>query len=207
MRCSTDLSGLFSVVTTADPQRVRRQAQLEALLAVCMATLARSSAFFAILFALAALSGSPEVLADDESFEKRCHQEVVALHTMIEEWLAGKRRNTDEAFRRFSAAMADDFEIISPSGIRQDREAIVASFRRAHDARGNAFAITIKNIRTRLLAPPLAMLTYEEWQSVDGMITARLSSVLLRDDPVAPGGVAWVHLQETWLPGLSPASN
>jgi hypothetical protein len=141
------------------------------------------------------------------SFEQRCHNEVVALHVMIEEWLAGKRPDTDDAFRRFSEAMADDFEIIPPSGARLDRDAIVASFRCAHAARSRDFSLTIKNIRTRMLAPPLALVTYEEWQSEHGVTTARVSTVLLRDAPGSPAGIAWVHLHETWLPEMSTSQH
>ena len=144
--------------------------------------------------------------AEGSSFEKRCHDEVIVLHEVIEAWLAGTVPNTDEAYSRFSEAMARDFEIISPTGTRSDRDAIVSSLRGAHGARQASFSIEVRNIRTRLLTPPLALLTYEEWQFAEGKTTARLSSVLLRDDPSKPDGVAWVHLQETWLPGLSPDS-
>ena len=134
-------------------------------------------------------------------------QEVVELHDMIEAWLAGSIPNTDEAYQRFSDAMAGDFEIISPLGKRSDRDAIISLLRTAHGSREAPFSVAIKNLRTRLLSPPLALLTYEEWQYEKGKATARLSTVLLRDDPSRPGGVAWVHLQETWLPGLSPSAN
>ena len=145
-----------------------------------------------------------EAPSETTLFEKRSHAEVVRLHEMIEAWLAGSILDTDATYLRFSDAMAEDFEIISPSCSRSDRQAIVSSFRAAHGSRGPEFSVAIKNIRTRLLSPPLALLTYEEWQYEEGRATARFSTVLLRDEPSRPGGVAWVHLQETWLPGLSP---
>jgi hypothetical protein len=49
--------------------------------------------------------------------------------------------------------------------------------------------------------------TYEEWQTDrhgDGVETGRLSTVLFREAPDAPGGVAWLHVHETWLPGHGP---
>lgn len=142
--------------------------------------------------------------AQTMNFEQRCHQEVVALHETIEAWLAGALPDTDEAFARFSDAMADDFEIISPAGTRADRDAIIASLRAAHGVQRADFTISIRNVRTRLLAPPLALVTYEEWQSEGEQTTARFSSVLMREDAQKPGGVGWVHLQETWLPGSGP---
>ena len=164
------------------------------------------SAPLTAIVSLLLLSASALVAGENRDFEARCHEEVVALHDTIEGWLAGKLPQTEAAYERFSAAMADDFEIISPSGSRLDRDAIVASLRAAHGTQGATFEISVRNIRTRLLSPPLALLTYEEWQSDGSRTTARLSSVLLREDPGKPGAVAWVHLQETWLPGYSPST-
>ncbi|MEL7045800.1 MAG: hypothetical protein AAGL66_12375, partial [Pseudomonadota bacterium] len=97
-------------------------------------------------------------------FEQRSHQEVIALHEVIEGWLAGRIPNTDEAYARFSEAMAQDFEIVSPTGVLSDRSTIVSSLRGAHGSRQASFSIAVRNIKTRLLRPPLALLTYEEWQ-------------------------------------------
>ena len=146
------------------------------------------------------LGVSAGAMADMTEFERRCHEEVVALHVVIADWLAGRVSDSDDAYRRFSEAMAEDFEIISPAGTHTDRDGIVASLRGAHGVQQASFSIAIKNIRTRMLRPPLALLTYEEWQTEGDRTTARLSSVLLRDEPSAPGGVTWVHLHETWLP-------
>ena len=148
----------------------------------------------------AGLDISVRAMGDMSDFERRCHEEVVALHVVIADWLAGRVPSTDEAYRRFSDAMAEDFEIISPAGTHTDRDGIVASLRAAHGVQQASFSIAIKNIRTRMLRPPLALLTYEEWQTEGDRTTARLSSVLLRDEPSSPGGVTWVHLHETWLP-------
>lgn len=160
----------------------------------------RGSSITAFILLLA----SSIAMAQNPDFENRCHEEVVELHKVIEGWFAGTLPDTDSAFLEFSDAMADDFEIISPTGSRSDRNAIIGSLRTAYGVRESAFSIAIKNIRTRLLIPPLALLTYEEWQFENGHETARLSTVLLREDPGAPRGISWVHLQETWLPGKSP---
>lgn len=169
----------------------------------------RSIHAWLVAFAFLAHILSANALSASATFEDRCHQEVVRLHEMIEAWLAGSIPDSDEAYRRFSAAMADDFEIISPSGARSDRAGIVSSFRNAHGTRDAQFLVAIKNVKTRLLRSPLALLTYEEWQFDNGKATARLSTVLLRQDSSTPGGVAWVHLHETWLPEpeLSPTAN
>lgn len=139
-----------------------------------------------------------------ENVESRWHQEVVALHVVIEQWLTGDLPDTDEAYSPFSDAMADSFEIVSPTGVRSDRATIVASLRSAHGVQQEGFSIAIKNLRTRSLASGFALVTYEEWQTAGDRTTARFSSVWLREDSNTPRGIAWLHLQETWLPGLSP---
>lgn len=165
--------------------------------------LTRSWWLLAVLLLLVLLARST-LASETVEFEKRCHEEVVALHVVIEDWLAGKVVADDDVYASFSDAMASDFEIISPSGVRSERGSIVAALRKAHGVQGADFSISIKNLRTRMLAPPLALLSYEEWQSQGNETTARLSTVLLREDPGAPRGVAWVHLQETWLPAMAP---
>ena len=43
--------------------------------------------------------------------------------------------------------------------------------------------------------------TYEEWQRGSWQPNnGRISTVLLQNDRVAPGGLAWLHLHEVWLP-------
>jgi hypothetical protein len=164
------------------------------------------NALIAGVLLLASLLPIGEAVADEAAdFEQRCHMEIARLHVTIEAWMAGSIPDTDEAYASFSEAMADDFEIIAPSGKRSNQKQIIAAFRTAHGSRTADFSIAIRSIRTRMVSPPLALLTYEEWQYEGGQASARISSVLLRDDPARPGGVAWVHLQETWLPGLSPA--
>jgi hypothetical protein len=43
------------------------------------------------------------------------------------------------------------------------------------------------------------VVTYEEWQRSNPN-NGRISTVLLQTDRVAPGGLAWLHLHEGWLP-------
>ena len=45
----------------------------------------------------------------------------------------------------------------------------------------------------------LALATYEERQRCAGAITRRRSSALFAPAATAPGGVTWLHLQETWI--------
>ena len=51
-----------------------------------------------------------------------------------------------------------------------------------------------------------ALVMYEEWHSLKGEESARLSTVLFEKRAGAPNGVAWLHVHETWLPGHAPAA-
>ena len=62
------------------------------------------------------------------------------------------------------------------------------------------FRIWIESFQPRLVAGNLALVTYEEWQEVEGRVTGRLSSALFREMETAPKGVEWLHVHETWLP-------
>ena len=156
------------------------------------------------LFLLAAVLNTVAAPAEDVSLEDLGRREVVSLHEFIEAWMAGSLPDTDETYARFAEAMAEDFQIISPSGALSDRTKILSAFRGAHGVRSKVFSVVIKNFRTRLIAPPLMLATYEEWQYENDAATARVSTVLIRRDAAKPGGVAWVHLHETWLPELAP---
>jgi hypothetical protein len=162
-------------------------------------------------------SFAPDVVADAD-LPARCAAEVVALHEFFEAWLSGRIDRTDDAFARFADALDPGFHIVSPSGEVRDRESITSGVESAHDAHPDGFGIRIENVQTRDHVVAAAdhgdgdagdrcLLTYEEWQTNrggDGDETARLSTVLFREAPDAPGGVAWRHVHETWLPDAGP---
>ena len=45
-----------------------------------------------------------------------------------------------------------------------------------------------------------AVVTYEEWQEVDGETRGRLSTAVFGAREGRPNGVVWLHLHEVWLP-------
>jgi hypothetical protein len=82
------------------------------------------------------------------------------------------------------------------------RAALFASLRGAHGVHRGAdppFRIWIENLRSTRLSDELALVTYEEWQELAGARSARVSTALLRREELAPGGLSWTHLHETWL--------
>ncbi len=136
-------------------------------------------------------------------------KEVVELHRFIEEWSNGVLPDDEASYARFSNALAQDFVIISPDGTSQDHDSIVEGFRTSHgrwrSADGTPSGVLrIEEIEVVAVSPPLALVSYQEWQELPAGTVARLSSVLFRESDAAPGGVEWVHLHESWLPGASP---
>ena len=137
--------------------------------------------------------------------EAQCEQEVRGFHAFLRDWLAGAVPRSAATFARFSGAMDAGVEVIGPRGTVTGRGALVSEFEGLHGELGtDAFEIWIENFRCRWAAGDHALVTYEEWHRREGAESARLSSALFRREAAAPSGVAWMHVHETWLPGLAP---
>jgi hypothetical protein len=61
------------------------------------------------------------------------------------------------------------------------------------------FVVEVRAVEHRESVADRHLVTYEEHQRIDAEWEARTSSVWLREDDETPGGLAWVHLHETWL--------
>ncbi len=131
---------------------------------------------------------------------QRCEREVVELHRFFEGWFCGR---TDD-FSRAEAVLAAEFVLISPRGQLRTREELLGDLSGAKACRqGTSFEIRIGECEVRTVEFGLALVTYKEWQRLDGREAGRLSTALFRVDADAPCGVHWLHLHETWLPGNS----
>ncbi len=118
--------------------------------------------------------------------------EVRELHAFFERWFAGTAEPTE--LRRLDV-LDDSFHMIGPDGrlrtVNQVRSAI-------EDAYGHRpMLIEIRNVRVH---PSASVGTYEEWQTIDGLVTGRTSSAVMASDRSTPNGLRWMHLHETWLP-------
>ena len=137
--------------------------------------------------------------------EAQCEREVRGFHAFLRDWLAGAVPRREATFARFSGAMDAGVEVIGPRGTVTERAALVDEFEGLHgELAADAFEIWIENFRCRWAAGDHALVTYEEWHRREGAESARLSSALFRREAAAPCGVAWMHVHETWLPGLAP---
>ncbi|MDJ0753882.1 MAG: hypothetical protein QNJ45_10215 [Ardenticatenaceae bacterium] len=124
-------------------------------------------------------------------------REIVRLHRFFVEWFTGQLPKSKEAFAAFADCMATGFAIVGPNGRLTELEELEKGLYDIH-GRYDDFDIKIKNVVLRRAFGNWAIVTYEEWQVVDGEQTARLSSVLMEEDRRS-GRLEWLHVHETWL--------
>ncbi|PSQ19951.1 hypothetical protein BRD00_00515 [Halobacteriales archaeon QS_8_69_26] len=138
----------------------------------------------------------------------RAEREVVEFHEFIEDWLAGRIPDDDGTYDRARSALADDFEITSPSGETRSSAAILGDMEAAHGSAGDDFSIRVADLDSRFAFGDEAacLVTYEEHQrpTPGAAWTERYSTAVFRAADDAPNGVEWIHLHETWLPDGAP---
>jgi hypothetical protein len=124
-------------------------------------------------------------------------EEVAERHRFFVAWFTG--RGPDAALEESARAFAPDMRRIAPDSRVQTAGEVVAMLRSARAIHAADFAIRIEIRESRALSDRLALVVYDELQSEGDRRTARRASALFGVDPGAPGGVAWRHLQETWI--------
>ena len=130
-------------------------------------------------------------------------REVVELHEFFGDWL---RPDGKPAFGldRLVQVLADGFRLITPDGRILERNAVIGWIDTARGSRATDFRIEVSDMRPVWQSSEAVLLDYVETQYGLGKTTRRQSSALMAaaltsGAPAAPLGVAWVHLQETWL--------
>jgi len=130
-----------------------------------------------------------------------CRQEIETLHEFFVRWYRGEL--ADEEFERVERALAPAFVMVGPDGSITERDAILASIRDGYDTYDpDACGIDIRNVTPVEIREDRALVRYEEWQTMDGETTGRLSTALFGPgdgDAATDSGVEWRYLQETWL--------
>ena len=129
----------------------------------------------------------------------KIEREVHELHDFFQAWFCGNIPQTDAQFRRVKDALGAGFALISPGGQLAEREPILESIYAGYGQRSE-MRIWIEKFRLHHEVGNIVVATYEEWQTIDGETTARLSTVLFQKKVAAPNGVAWLHVHETWCP-------
>jgi hypothetical protein len=128
-------------------------------------------------------------------------REVVELHDCFRAWLKPHNGSVlDPA--RFERALAPEFRLVGPDGRVRDRETIIAWLHHLKGGRGADFGMEVSEFRPVWQQGDAILLEYVETQYLQGKTTQRQSTALLKRAPDAPIGIAWMHLQETWLQGI-----
>lgn len=125
-------------------------------------------------------------------------REVVELHEFFRAWLRPHNGSQLDP-GRFERAFDPGFRLVGPDGGVRDRAAIVAWLHDLKEGRGADFRMEVSDFRQVWSEGDAILLEYVETQYLQGKTTQRQSTALLRRAPDAPLGIAWVHLQETWL--------
>lgn len=130
--------------------------------------------------------------------------EIEDVHRFLTDWLNGSAARSEEVYAPFAEALDEGFLMISPDGRQTARDDVLSAIEAAHGGRGEDFKIWIERPSLIARLPSHVMGTYEEWQSLDDVTAARVSTVIFRRDNARPNGLRWAHLHETWLPGHAP---
>ncbi len=104
------------------------------------------------------------------------------------------------SFNRFDGVLAEDFEIIGPTGNLTERAAVILALRSGHGrSAGESFTIEVRDVRSRTVGGGLVLVTYEEHQTTGEEHRGWLSSALFRARQGHPNRVEWLHVHETYL--------
>jgi hypothetical protein len=128
----------------------------------------------------------------------RIENEIIQLHQFFQDWYNNQLTPTDKNFARCENVLAPDFSIIFPDGNMVLCQPLLGKLREAHNSH-TRMRIWIENIQVLHQIGDLILATYEEWQEIEGTVTARLSSVLFKEAQSTPNGLLWLHVHETWI--------
>ena len=142
------------------------------------------------------------------SFISILTNEVTRLHEFFVDWFTGKLERSDEMLQ--SACISyfhEDLHFIPPAGIVLSREQLLERLKKSHRTRDKDFEINIHNVQVlqELSSETTFLISYQEWQRHQQMLTARLTTAIL--EITASKKVLWRHVHETWIDGKSPADN
>ncbi|HWT96116.1 MAG TPA: hypothetical protein VN229_00820 [Terriglobales bacterium] len=145
--------------------------------------------------------GTPDLL-------DQARREVIELHDFFMAWFRPVTVETAALeLRRCDEALAPDFRQIAPDGQVHARDPLLQRLAAARGCRPDGFVIEVEDIRPVWQNDAAILLDYVERQychepSKAGAAsgeTRRRSTAFFTLSTTAPQGVAWRHLQETWL--------
>ncbi len=128
----------------------------------------------------------------DPSLTLAARSEVEGLHAFFQSWYRG----TDSAsLERVATALADEFELVSPTDELISRNLLLEQLSGERGAYPD-LTISIEHIAAHPTGPDAVALEYIEQHVENGQIDRRACRALLRRNPHAPGSVQWLSIYE-----------
>lgn len=119
---------------------------------------------------------------------------VLDTHVDLEAWLVS---GDPVAWRRFEESLADDFSLVTPTGVLCHRATVLDELAADGGTAGEGFAIQIEAAGAHRYGDGLALVVYRQLQSGGTRpSTVRWSTAVISRAP--DGRMVWRHLHECW---------
>ncbi len=124
--------------------------------------------------------------------------EIVQLHAFFEAYFLGSVPQDD--LGRMDAVLSPGFTHLGPHGAVSDRAGTIAAVRAGY-AHTQSLEITITEPQLLAEGDGLIACRYVENHALTAGSNHRWSTAVFEANDIAPNGVAWLTVHETWLEG------
>ena len=131
-------------------------------------------------------------MSSDPSFVLAARMEVERLHAFFQSWYRGA---SSESLERVAMALADEFELISPTDESISRKLLLEQLASERGAYPD-LRISIEHTAQHAFGADAVSLEYIEQHVENGQVDRRACRALLRSHPVKPGSIQWVSIYE-----------
>ena len=141
------------------------------------------------------------------AIEERCKAEIVRLHDAFVAWFTGSCDSSGDTYERtIGSVLSPSFSMVTPSGGVIPANLLHERLQAAYGSHSeHGMAIEIKNVEVVSSSGSQYLVRYEEWQRSGSpeVETARQSTAFFQESgPTSK--LIWVHVHETWMPGMGP---
>ena len=160
------------------------------------------------LLAIALIPAVVSPAAMPPAIEERCKAEIVRLHDAFVAWFTGSCDSSGDTYERtIGSVLSPSFSMVTPSGSVIPANLLHERLQAAYGSHSeHGMAIEIKNVEVVSSSGSGNLLRYEEWQrsgSPEVVETARQSTAFFQESGPTKL-IIWVHVHETWMPGMGP---
>ena len=141
------------------------------------------------------------------AIEERCKAEIVRLHDAFVAWFTGSCDSSGDTYERtIGSVLSPSFSMVTPTGSVIPANLLHERLQAAYGSHSeHGMAIEIKNVEVVSSSGSQYLVRYEEWQRSGSpeVETARQSTAFFQESgPTSK--LIWVHVHETWMPGMGP---